>query len=294
MDNSKIAIGNYKATKLTKERLPHFLGIGAQKSATRWLFNQLKRHPDVYLTPIKELHYFDRIRKSDTYSDRYKLDVWKNNFYKMSFWRLRNISWEYKFFFQEYSDDWYSSLFSKAMGRKAGEITPEYSILRVMDIEHVKGINPDMRIIYLLRNPVSRAWSHFRMHVRRSGLLYDQMNEKEVFKFIGSSNCFSKGDYFGNLKNWYSVFNENQVFTGFLEEVRDNPDELLIRILKHIGIESDASHFEKTMEEPAHVGQTIEIEPKYEEFLKDKYYQHNEDLYKMLGNPIVKSWNNET
>ena len=195
---------------MTKEKLPHFLGIGAQKSATRWLYNQLKRHPEVYLTPIKELHYFDRIRKINLYSERYELDVWKNNFYKMSTLGISTLRWKYKFFFKEYSDQWYSDLFRNGNGRRTGEITPEYSILKKEDIQIVKSINPNLRIIYLLRDPVSRAWSHFRMQVRRKGLRYDHMDEKEIFNFIGSDNCYRKGDYLNNLKEWYTAFDEEQ------------------------------------------------------------------------------------
>jgi hypothetical protein len=39
---------------------PNFLGIGAQKSGTTWLHDNLARHPQVWLPPVKEIHYFDR------------------------------------------------------------------------------------------------------------------------------------------------------------------------------------------------------------------------------------------
>lgn len=280
-----------KSLTLTKERRPCFLGIGAQKSATRWLYNQLKQHPEIYLTPIKELHYFDKIRKVKTYKDRYDLDVWKNNFHKKSFSRLLNLRWQHKFFYGEYSDDWYVSLFNSAEKRKAGEITPEYSILKKEDIEIVRAINPEMKIIYLLRDPVSRAWSHFRMQVRRGGLCYKNMSENEVFKLIGSANYFIKGNYLENLKRWYSVFDSQQIFIGYLEEIKEKADDLLKNILTHLEVNANAKNFKKSMEEPAHVGQKILIESKYEEFLREKYYQHNEDLFELLGNPIIKNWN---
>ena len=36
-----------------------FMGIGAQKAATTWLAQNLRQHPDVWIPPRKELHYFD-------------------------------------------------------------------------------------------------------------------------------------------------------------------------------------------------------------------------------------------
>ena len=45
--------------RLKSGRLPDFLCIGAQKSGTTWLYHNLKQHPQVWLPPVKELHYFD-------------------------------------------------------------------------------------------------------------------------------------------------------------------------------------------------------------------------------------------
>ena len=39
-----------------------FVGIGAQKSGTTWLARMLAGHPDVFVTPVKEIHYFDHVR----------------------------------------------------------------------------------------------------------------------------------------------------------------------------------------------------------------------------------------
>lgn len=38
---------------------PDFIGIGAPKAGTTWLYYQLKDHPDLWLPPVKELHYFN-------------------------------------------------------------------------------------------------------------------------------------------------------------------------------------------------------------------------------------------
>src|ERR1700749_4313420 len=42
-------------------RFPDFLCIGAQKAGTTWLDSNLRRHPDVWLPPLKELHYFNSV-----------------------------------------------------------------------------------------------------------------------------------------------------------------------------------------------------------------------------------------
>src|SRR5689334_16087334 len=43
---------------------PDFLCIGAQKAGTSWLYQQLEPHPDFWMPPVKELHYFDLLHKT--------------------------------------------------------------------------------------------------------------------------------------------------------------------------------------------------------------------------------------
>jgi len=49
---------------------PDFCCIGAQKAGTGWLYEQLRSHPDFWMPPLKELHYFDRLWRSERRADR--------------------------------------------------------------------------------------------------------------------------------------------------------------------------------------------------------------------------------
>jgi len=193
--------------------------------------------------------------------------------------------------FGVHSKNWYSGLFPLDQDKKSGEITPRYSTLTMERICDVYDVNPEMRMIYLLRDPVSRAWSHFRMFVKKSKLDFDQMSEKEVFDFIGSDNCLAKGNYYECLLKWYKVFHKEQIFIGYLEQIKTNPVELIESILAHIGVEAKVLNNSVSANEPSHVGLKIPMESKYKEFLQDKYFQPNEDLFRLLGNPIIKNWN---
>lgn len=103
---------------------PHFLIIGAQKAGTTnfwWILNQ---HPEIAMTPRKELHYF-----------------------------LRHT---------EYPDhEWYSSQFVDD-GRITGEATPSYCFWPGA-IEKINEYDSDMKLIMLLRDPVKRAISQYWM-----------------------------------------------------------------------------------------------------------------------------------
>ena len=48
---------------------PDFLVIGAQRAGTTWLHRVLRQHPSLWLPPVKELHYFDRLETKRTILD---------------------------------------------------------------------------------------------------------------------------------------------------------------------------------------------------------------------------------
>ena len=119
---------NLLTLKETPTNFPNFLGIGAQKAGTTWLYKNLRKHPQLYLPETKEIHYFD----------------WY--FYK--------------------SIKWYCKYFKSAKKTQiTGEINPCYSVLSERKIKLIHKINPKLKIILLLRNPIERAWSQAVMNL---------------------------------------------------------------------------------------------------------------------------------
>src|SRR5437879_367128 len=47
----------------TGDGRPDFLCVGAHKSGTTWLYQQLDSHPDFWMPPVKELHYLDQLSR---------------------------------------------------------------------------------------------------------------------------------------------------------------------------------------------------------------------------------------
>ncbi len=115
-----------------------FLGIGAQKGGTTWLYRQLLRHPQVAFPRGKELHYWNRRRLPLP-------DEWVQ--------RLQPASRQ------------------TADGRpiRTGEITPAYAILPESRIGAIREVCPEIRLFMSLRNPIERAWSAALMRLARAG-----------------------------------------------------------------------------------------------------------------------------
>src|SRR5262245_56929086 len=108
-----------------KVRGPDFLVVGAQRSGTSWLHYTLKRHPALWLPPIKEIHHFDSELKGRVWADPKR---WRRAW--GTGWGILDL-WMLSYFMGDGSDEWYARLFHAAQlrGRLVGEITPSYATL---------------------------------------------------------------------------------------------------------------------------------------------------------------------
>ena len=105
-----------------------FLGIGAQKSGTSWVYACLYEHPEI-CSPIKEIHFFSRPR-----------------FVK--------------------GKAWYASHFNKCeTDQKKGEFSTSYLYSKEAP-ERIKKLYPDVKLIAIVRNPVDRAFSQYRNAIK--------------------------------------------------------------------------------------------------------------------------------
>ena len=154
---------------------------GAVKAGTSWLYEYLRDHPETYFRTIKEMQYFDRLAKGNLAGRIRKLDQEIAGFEqeledgraKWVPWVLRQIGdrAEYRQVLQSGPEPTAGYLRYLTAGsgdkRLAGEMTPEYGLLPVDKMRALNTMAADVRWIFLMRDPVSRLWSHVRMLVRR-------------------------------------------------------------------------------------------------------------------------------
>lgn len=225
---------------------PDFIGIGAQKAGTTWLYQNLRPHPRIWI-PWKELHYFDRKIKltSGPYSRLFGEDRREYRWDKRDFhWEgtsLRSfpsdLLWLYKYFVRSPGDDWYLSLFEPSGGRVAGEITPSYSALDRDMVARVHALTPETKIIFMMRNPIERAWSQAVMRLTNKGYAVEETSEERFHRRFSRRASQLRTDYLRTLENWGSYFREEQIFVGFLEDASLHPEELLERVYGFLGVD---------------------------------------------------------
>ncbi len=225
--------------------LPDFLCIGAQRSGTSWLYENLGAHPQVWLPPIKEIHYFNSRnkplrRKLNVYFRHLRGRILKDLQDKKPF---ANLVWDLHYFLGPRSDRWYQGLFRPAADQVAGEITPDYAALELAEIKHIYKLNPDLKIIYLMRDPIERSWSGATKDLaRQKGRKLDTVPDDELLKKLNGPGTMARSNHLLVLEKWESVFDSKQIFIGFFDNIEQNPAQLLRSIFHFLGVSEADEH----------------------------------------------------
>ena len=213
---------------------PDFLGIGAAKAGTGWLYNNLRKLPEIWLPPFKELHYFDELNDPLPmilpFFNKSGRRLLKRRFVKKFYFKKDvNHKWYFRYFFHLRNDSWYTSLFTPESYQLCGEITPRYGIINENAISRVKLIAPNLKLIYALRNPVDRSLSHIRMTLekKRNAFIRHEVLNIELDL---------QGDYVNNYKRWLKYFSKDQILLVYFDELIKNPAKYFQDITNFIGI----------------------------------------------------------
>lgn len=233
--------------------LPDFIGIGAQKAGTTWLSHNLQLHPEVWMPGIKELHYFNdrindpknpvsriyvKIKGKRTVDRRWRRQVKSRIRRHRKRFSKEDFLWDLKYYAGKPDDGWYASLFEPGRGRVKGEITPAYSMLGRESIARVHDLAPEAKLIFMMRNPIERAWSQVAMQFDKSSKDITSARRKRLLRNFESEGSRSRTDYLRTLENWSEFYSEDQIFVGFLEDIHFHPEELLQNVYDFLGVDS--------------------------------------------------------
>ncbi len=177
--------------------LPHFLIIGAAKCGTTTLYEHLLRHPSVFMPELKEPEFFSR----DEVFAR--------------------------------TERWYRGLFAGAGEHQVcGEASTTYTRWpHTADAPaRIAEMLPGVRLIYIMRNPVDRAYSHYAHHMRLevSMTFEEALSRSDIYV-----DC---GLYMDQLERYFRHFERDRVLPLLLEDLRDQPESVLERVQRHIGV----------------------------------------------------------
>ena len=183
--------------------LPTFLVIGAAKCGTSSLCRLLGSHPDVFMSNPKEPHYFSRLPDSIA------------------------------------TPSWYESIFATATGYSAlGEGSTSYtSPNRIRrSARRVAQTVPDCKLIYVVRDPISRLESDWKMRFHE-GWTPVSINDA----LVRQPDLLNAGLYWHSISIYREYFADTQLKVVFLEDLVQNPRDVLFECYKHIGVDPEFS-----------------------------------------------------
>jgi sulfotransferase family protein len=272
--HGRLLVGRVTAAMRT---LPDFIIIGAQKGGTTSLYAYLSQHPDIARALRKEIHFFNEHYKNGLH--------WYRSFFPTSAAVDRHL---------------------RATGRRlqTGEATPDY-LFHPLVPERMHGVLPRAKLIVVLRDPVSRAYSHYQ-HLRNRG--YEPRSFSEAVE--GEHNLLLRGHhqtvddlrnrprshllfgyvprgfYASGIREWLGFFEMSQFLFLKSEDLFARPLEVLERTERFLGLRP----FEWKTSTVFNQGRyDTKIEPAMQRHLQELYVAHNRELAQLLGSDF--DWN---
>ncbi len=214
---------------------PNLFIVGQPKSGTTALHQFLGQHPEIYMSSIKEPHFFC----SDFHleSDR-------------AYGRQR--------FFDFRNESAYLQLFSKAKNVKiAGESSTNYLYSQVT-AEKIHNFNPDGKIIIILREPAKFLYSLHSHYVKFTEenepdflTALDLEKERQQEKFLSprvTSPSYvyysQRVQYYQQVKRYRDRFSNNQIKVVIFEEFQSENERVFREILEFLGVSNFTPEYE--------------------------------------------------
>jgi Sulfotransferase family len=215
----------------TGDACPDFLCVGAQKAGTSWLYRQLEPHPDFWMPPVKELHYLDNLNRTKRHRPPRSKDERDARFLES----IKDLS------MRSHIDlDSYGRLFCPKGPLLSGDISPAYSTLTDEIIERVVNHFPNLKVVFLARDPVERAWSQLSMGVRLGMISrFDATDPEEVVCNLLNPGVLVRSHPSKIVARWKRYVRPEDFHVYFFDDLKENPAELRRSILRFLGGDPD-------------------------------------------------------
>jgi len=210
---------------------PDFLCVGVHKGGTTWLYQQLDSHPDFWMPPLKELHYFDQLSRVQRPSSPRCRDERDRRFLES----INSLSAKPYIDFEHYAQ-----LFEPKGSLLSGDISPNYSTLRNKIVRQIVRYFPKLKVIFLARDPVERVWSHLSMEVHYHQIeAFDVSDIDEVNRNLLRRGLLLRSYPSAVVARWKRYVDPDRFRIYFFDDLQRNPTELRRSILSFLGADPD-------------------------------------------------------
>jgi hypothetical protein len=252
---------------------PKFLCIGVQKAATSWLSANLREHPNVWMPPVKELHYFSSL----------DLPKYRGAAYRLIRAQLSSLIWErfiekrgssddpYRQYLESlldnemFTEEWYKRIYSlpETNGKMTGEVTPDYCEISEKGVEYVREFLGNIKIIIIARDPVDRALSSIRMHAKFQKINLQRASLDQWMKLTTEPDAINarlheRARYSEFIPLWKNAFGEENVLILQYTLVADQPRKAIRTIERFLKL---PPHRYRNLNRKVHESNYNQIQP---------------------------------
>lgn len=215
--------------------LPNFLVIGAPKAGTTSIHEYLREHPDVFMSPIKEPHFFCYPSLDSAHGEDSALNPLSEAERAEQAAKLpENLAW-------------YEGLFEGAKGERAvGEVSPQY-LGYPNAPKHIHRYIPNAKLIAILRDPAELAYSGYLHAVRdgrgtreefeaaieavlREG--YDGVIRDEIYRNLHF------GFYHAHLARYHALFPSENLHVCFFDDFKNDACAVMQAMYRFLGVDN--------------------------------------------------------
>lgn len=228
---------------------PDFLILGPQRTGTTWLYFNLHLHPEILLHRMKETYYFTTLGKPE--HPRYLFPF------------LEDYLASYREPLIERLKKHYVCLrksLSFYRPKIIGEATASYALLPDEIIAEIVRMNPEIKGIIMLRDPVERAWSHAKKTLVRG------KNEPVGFDkfraYFETSGQKQRAGYPAMIDAWKKHLAPGRLYLGRYDRIASCPKGMLEGVERFLGVTTKALYFNRHL--------NIKLNPTSEDSMPDE------------------------
>ncbi|MCH2547499.1 MAG: sulfotransferase [Alphaproteobacteria bacterium] len=292
-----------------------FIGIGARRAGEDWLYEQLRRHPEIHFPREMELSFWSRHYPQSLVDADYS----------------RDLEW-YRSVFAHWPDgvsptvretarpavppqhhrSWFDKLMARLDGldtrsqgaklaeldphappptaeivqaaSKLGDFSPTYCWFDDTSMPAViHDFAPQAKIIYIIRDPRNRAWAAAEKLRELAGLTPEETSDHWYADHFRSAQSLKQGDYARAIAQWQAAY-ENKLHIMQFEHISSDPHWLLQGVCAHIGVQ-DSEYFsaEPVAQLLKHIPAQTPMRPSLMPILDEIYAKKTQALYDISG-----------
>lgn len=228
------------------------LGVGTQKGGTTWLFHYLAQQPHANFGFEKEYHIWDAVH-SDLCKDALVRLSWSQ--------KLRSALTPYATtqalvggtlsrYRMQHVDGYYENYFRRILSTSCtmtGDITPSYCLLDAAQLtllrEKILKTGAQIRLVFLMRDPLERCWSAVRMYRRLKH--HADSDEAHLAQVYATAQFSGRTRYETICENIKAVFKPDEIYFGLYETAFERTE--VERLSDFLGIPANFSFVKKQM-----------------------------------------------